>query len=100
MAVRISSRPGRVKYAALGLLMLPLGCGGEGLAGPAGPPASGAPPVVTVAAEGWAHVAEATAVAYQDNPRASGQHYPVYARYREHAQAVPRPHWVHNLKHG
>jgi uncharacterized protein DUF3105 len=100
MAVRISSRAGRVKLAALGLALLPPGCGGEGPTAPAGPPAPGSPPVTTVASEGWAHVAEGSSVVYQANPPASGPHYPVWARYREHAQAVPRPYWVHNLEHG
>jgi hypothetical protein len=53
-----------------------------------------------VPSEGWQHVAEGTPVVYQANPPASGPHYPVWARYREHAQAVPRPYWVHNLEHG
>jgi hypothetical protein len=80
--------------------MLPLGCGGGSPAAPAGPPAPGSPPVVTVPSEGWVHVAEGTPVAYQANPPASGPHYPVWARYKEHTQAVPRPYWVHNLEHG
>jgi hypothetical protein len=45
-------------------------------------------------------VAEGSAVAYQANPPASGPHYPVWARYREHAAALPRGYWVHNLEHG
>jgi hypothetical protein len=100
MAVRISSRRMRVKWAALGSILLFGGCGGEGPTAPASSPAPGSPPVVTVAAEGWAHVAEGFAVVYQANPPASGPHYPVWARYREHARAIARPYWVHNLEHG
>jgi hypothetical protein len=103
MAVRISSRRRTVKRAALALVLLAGACGGDGPAGPSSPPASlppGAPAVVTVAPEGWAHVAEGSAVAYQANPPASGPHYPVWGRYREHAAALPRGYWVHNLEHG
>jgi hypothetical protein len=53
-----------------------------------------------VANEGWAHVAEGTAVTYRNNPPASGPHYPTWARYQEHGSAVARGHWVHNLEHG
>ena len=114
MAVRISSRRRTVKWAAprapralgwagLGVALLLGACGGEGPTAPGSPPGSlpaGAPPVVTVAPEGWAHVPEGAAVSYQSNPPASGPHYPVWARYREHAGAVPRGYWVHNLEHG
>jgi hypothetical protein len=55
---------------------------------------------MTVASEGWAHAPEGTPISYVANPPASGTHYPVWARYREHTQAVPRPYWVHNLEHG
>jgi hypothetical protein len=117
MAVRISSRRRTVKWAAAhaprapralpwalsALALLPGACGGEGPAAPTSPPTSlpaGAPSVVTVAPEGWMHVAEGSAVSYRSNPPASGPHYPVWARYREHAGAVPRGYWVHNLEHG
>ena len=103
MAVRIRSRRRTVKLAALGGLLLAGACGGEGPAGPSSPPGTlppGAPPVITTASEGWAHVAEGSAIAYQANPPASGTHYPVWARYREHAAALPRGYWVHNLEHG
>jgi hypothetical protein len=80
---------------------LAAGCGGtDGPAAPAPSPAGSPPAVTTVASEGWQHVPEGTTVSYQANPPASGPHYPVWARYREHAQAVPRPYWVHNLEHG
>ena len=49
---------------------------------------------------GWSHVPEGVSVAYQSNPPASGPHYPVWARYREHTVVVARPYWVHNLEHG
>lgn len=56
--------------------------------------------VEAVANEGWPHVPEGSAITYRHNPPASGPHYPVWARYEEHATAVPRGYWVHNLEHG
>ena len=103
MAVRIRTRRRTVKLAALGGLLLAGACGGESPTGPSNPPGTlppGAPAVITTAPEGWAHVAEGAAVSYQANPPASGPHYPVWARYREHAAALPRGYWVHNLEHG
>jgi len=55
---------------------------------------------VQVANEGWSHVLEGSDVSYRNNPPASGPHYPVWARYQEHAGVVARPYWVHNLEHG
>lgn len=102
MAVRISRRPNTVKYAAACALTLLSACGGEGPSAPAPAvtPAPGMPSVATVPSEGWAHVAEGAAVAYQANPPASGPHYPVWARYREHTSVLARGYWVHNLEHG
>jgi hypothetical protein len=54
----------------------------------------------TVPNEGWIHVAEGTTVTYQNNPPASGPHYPVWARYEAFSSPVARPYWVHNLEHG
>lgn len=84
--------------AALALLQ---SCGG----GDSNPPTMPTGPVAgcateTVANEGWAHVAEGSAVAYRHNPPASGNHYPVWARYQEHTVPVARGYWVHNLEHG
>ena len=107
MAVRrISRRRKTVKYAAAWLLALLAACGGEGPSTPTPSPTPtlspvpGMPPVTNVASEGWAHVAQGSDVAYQANPPASGPHYPVWGRYREHASALARGYWVHNLEHG
>jgi hypothetical protein len=88
--------------AAAGLLLL-MGCGGGGAGGSPvnGPSDPTCPAVVTpVPNEGWSHVPEGSVVSYRANPPASGPHYPVWARYQEHAVAVARPYWVHNLEHG
>lgn len=88
--------------AAAGVLLL-MGCGGGGAGGSpvSGPSDPTCPAVVTpVANEGWSHVPEGSVVSYRANPPASGPHYPVWARYQEHASAVARPYWVHNLEHG
>jgi hypothetical protein len=85
----------RLALAAVGLALA--GCGSDG--SPAAPAPSGAPGVA-VPNEGWAHVAEGASVSYRSNPPASGPHYPVWARYQEHAAVVARPYWVHNLEHG
>ena len=55
---------------------------------------------VSVPNEGWAHVAEGSAVSYLGNPPASGPHYPVWARYEAFTTTVARGYWVHNLEHG
>jgi len=99
-AARLAARRARA-LAAAGLVAL-AGCGGDSSGSPVvGPSDPSCPAVVPpVANEGWIHVAEASAVAYRANPPASGPHYPVWARYQEHASAVARPYWVHNLEHG
>jgi hypothetical protein len=86
---------------AIAVLALLPACGGGG----SNPPTSPTGPVAgcateAVANEGWAHVAEGGAVSHRHNPPASGQHYPVWARYLEHAVPVARGYWVHNLEHG
>jgi hypothetical protein len=74
-------------------------CGSD--SGPSAPdPAPSGAPGVQVPNEGWAHVSEGTDVTYRNDPPASGPHYPVWARYQEHAGIVARPYWVHNLEHG
>src|SRR5438309_1483095 len=72
------------------------------VAGACGAPAPSrcGPPGEAVPNEGWTHVPEGSAIAYRHNPPASGPHYPVWARYRIHAQVVPRGYWVHDLEHG
>ena len=87
--------------AAAGMLLA--GCGGGGDSPPVTGPGSdpSCPAAVTpVPNEGWSHVGEGSVVNYRANPPASGPHYPVWARYQEHASAVARPYWVHNLEHG
>jgi hypothetical protein len=86
--------------------MMLAACGGSG--SPDG--SSGAPTATddgscvmterAVPNEGWSHVAEGTAIAYQSNPPASGPHYPVWARYQAYTTPVARGHWVHNVEHG
>jgi hypothetical protein len=100
--VRISRRRNTVKYAGAGALALLAACGGEAPTAPtpAPTPAPGMPPVTDMPSEGWAHVAEGSTVTYVANPPASGPHYPVWGRYREHGSAVARGYWVHNLEHG
>jgi hypothetical protein len=96
-AARLAARGARA-LAAAGLVALG-GCGdGSPAVGPSDP--SCAALVAPVANEGWSHAAEGSTVAYRANPPASGPHYPVWARYQEHASAVARPYWVHNLEHG
>jgi Protein of unknown function (DUF3105) len=88
---------------ALALLAPSGGCGGSGGGSPVAnlaPDPSCAAAVTPVPNEGWTHVPEGTPVSYRANPPASGPHYPVWARYQEHAVAVARPYWVHNLEHG
>lgn len=88
-----------------------LGCGGASVSTPSGgggsggsgiPPSSGPQGTVVtqVSNEGWLHVFEGTAVTYQNNPPASGPHYPVWLRYEEFTTALSRGYWVHNLEHG
>ena len=86
------------------LVLIPFlaGCGGGG--GTTNPPVNPTPvagcATVPVANEGWVHVAEGSAITYRANPPASGPHYPVWARYEEHATTVARGYWVHDLEHG
>jgi uncharacterized protein DUF3105 len=76
-------------------------CGGGGSDTPTTPatPVAGCA-TEAVANEGWTHVSEGSPITYRHNPPASGNHYPVWARYEEHAVPVARGYWVHNLEHG
>src|SRR5262245_31883099 len=109
---RTRTRMGGRLLAAAGVAAT-LACGGASVSTPSGgggggstdsgiPPSSGPQGTVVnqVANEGWLHVFEGTAVTYQNNPPASGPHYPVWLRYEEFSTALPRPYWVHNLEHG
>jgi Protein of unknown function (DUF3105) len=84
-------------WPALALAAALGGCGG---ASPEAPGPVGPAPGVAVANEGWAHVPEGSVVTYRNNPPASGPHYPVWLRYQEYSQPMPRGYWVHNLEHG
>jgi hypothetical protein len=46
------------------------------------------------------HFPEGTPLTYVNNPPASGDHYPVWARYEDFSVVIPRPYWLHNLEHG
>jgi hypothetical protein len=50
--------------------------------------------------EGQNHVEEGSVITYQNQPPASGPHYPVTAPYGVSEQAIPPGYWVHNLEHG
>jgi hypothetical protein len=50
--------------------------------------------------EGHTHVPICTDVEYQTDPPSSGNHWPIWAEYRAHAEPVPRMMLVHNLEHG
>jgi len=46
------------------------------------------------------HVPIGTDVQYATNPPSSGQHYPIWASFREFATPVDRRYYVHDLEHG
>lgn len=50
--------------------------------------------------EGHTHVPVCTAVPYESSPPSSGNHWPVWAQFREFAAPVPHEMLVHNLEHG
>lgn len=65
-----------------------------------GPAAECRAAIREVPSEGWDHYVEGTPLPYESNPPASGPHYPQWARYQRHEEAVPRGYWVHNVEHG
>ncbi len=71
-------------------------CKGEPLEGRCVPPEG----AVSVANEGWQHKNDPAEHIYQNNPPASGPHYPVWAGYQVHDGVIERGQWVHNLEHG
>jgi uncharacterized protein DUF3105 len=85
------------RHAGLALAAALSACGG---ASPNAPAPTAATPGVAVPNEGWTHVPEGSAVSYQNNPPASGPHYPVWLRYQAYSQPMARGYWVHNLEHG
>ena len=46
------------------------------------------------------HVPEGTVIQYASNPPAGGDHYPVWATWGVHTDAVPDGYFVHNEEHG
>lgn len=50
--------------------------------------------------EGRAHVNVGDPLVYQNNPPASGTHYPSTADWRLYEETVSEGFWVHNLEHG
>ncbi len=50
--------------------------------------------------EGFTHVPECSTVAYLTKPPSSGNHYPVWAAYRQYTIVIPEGYWVHDLEHG
>ena len=53
-----------------------------------------------VANEQRFHIPFEDSPVYLHNPPVSGEHYPVWARWRIYTEVVPRGFWVHNLEHG
>jgi hypothetical protein len=49
---------------------------------------------------GAKHVPEGTPVAYCSNPPSGGDHYPVWADFREYTAPVDWPYLVHSMEHG
>ncbi|MBX3211755.1 MAG: DUF3105 domain-containing protein [Labilithrix sp.] len=49
---------------------------------------------------GAAHVPEGTALSYCSNPPSSGDHYPVWADFRQYPAPVEWPYLVHSMEHG
>ena len=87
----------RLLSCALAVGLVVCGCGGDS---PSTPEPTPSGPGLAVPNEGWLHVPEGSAVTYAANPPASGPHYPVWLRWEEYAQPMPRGYWVHNLEHG
>src|SRR3569623_273760 len=46
------------------------------------------------------HVAEGTPITWSSNPPTSGTHYPIWAGFDRHYDALERGYWVHDLEHG
>jgi hypothetical protein len=69
-------------------------------AGPIEPNAACAGTVETHVVQPWKHVAIGTPIDYTTNPPSSGPHYPIWASYGTHSNAVDRGYYVHDLEHG
>jgi hypothetical protein len=58
---------------------------------------------VTIASpgeQGANHKPEGTALTYCTNPPSGGDHYPVWAAFKEYSAPVPWPYLVHSMEHG
>jgi Protein of unknown function (DUF3105) len=109
----IHGRLGGALVGALGLLAAP-GCGGEsgaatGTTTTLHPDASPLPGETTctviedvdITVPSRNHVPVCTPVTYDTNPPSGGDHWPIWAAYREYQEtAVPREMYVHDLEHG
>jgi hypothetical protein len=56
--------------------------------------------VENVPFEGHTHQPVCTVIDYTSNPPSSGDHWPVWAAFKEYASPVPREMYVHDLEHG
>jgi len=83
-----------------------LGACGQKSSGGASPYPASAPTgpcgavVQQQAIEGFTHVAVCSVVDYGTKPPSSGNHYPIWAAYKNYTTPVPEGFWVHNLEHG
>jgi len=94
----------------LALASMVLGCGGSSEDAPstssdASVPLvsdSGACGVTTtrVPSASAVHVDQGSALTFASNPPCGGDHYPFWATWGVHPEAVPRGNWIHNLEHG
>ncbi|MHB1845035.1 MAG: DUF3105 domain-containing protein [Deltaproteobacteria bacterium] len=96
--------------ATIGVVLALLGCqpvvGGLDAGADAGDSVlvdAGACPAATVTevpVPGAAHEPIGTVIQYDSNPPAGGDHYPVWAVWGVHSDAVPAEYFVHNEEHG
>ncbi len=50
--------------------------------------------------EGATHEPVCTQITYASNPPSSGNHWPIWAMFKEYATAIPREMYVHDMEHG
>jgi hypothetical protein len=99
-------------------LLLILACGSDGEDDAGDAPSDGGPPVcaetpppqkpaascdVTIEQPPLMrvrHLPEGTPIQYCSNPPSSGQHYPVWAAFKEYTAPVDWPYLVHSIEHG
>lgn len=46
------------------------------------------------------HVPAGSSIQWSTNPPATGEHYPIWAKWDEHYTSLQRGYWVHNAEHG